>query len=72
MWFDVEERYKTIQETEGRDNSRLRFDVEERYKTIPRTDSPDGPELWFDVEERYKTIKLVGIELVSQDVKNQR
>ena len=34
LWFDVEERYKTIQEDFELEAKELWFDVEERYKTI--------------------------------------
>ena len=34
LWFDVEERYKTIEPKTRILKSMLWFDVEERYKTI--------------------------------------
>ena len=34
LWFDVEERYKTIDTSKPTDGEQLWFDVEERYKTI--------------------------------------
>ena len=34
LWFDVEERYKTIKQTLRGLAKGLWFDVEERYKTI--------------------------------------
>ena len=36
LWFDVEERYKTMKQAEYNDEAELWFDVEERYKTISR------------------------------------
>ncbi len=56
LWFDVEERYKTIYQSQYETHQQLWFDVEERYKTIERLSSEDSRQLWFDVEERYKTI----------------
>ena len=34
LWFDVEERYKTIEKAGFATANELWFDVEERYKTI--------------------------------------
>ena len=34
LWFDVEERYKTISPSSALRHVQLWFDVEERYKTI--------------------------------------
>ena len=34
LWFDVEQRYKTILHPEKMAAIRLWFDVEQRYKTI--------------------------------------
>jgi len=56
LWFDVEERYKTIRDHRRRATARLWFDVEERYKTISFIGLCAYVMLWFDVEERYKTM----------------
>ena len=57
LWFDVEERYKTICIKEIERLNALWFDVEERYKTIFDSYLVILSKLWFDVEERYKTIR---------------
>ena len=52
LWFDVEQRYKTMGLALYEMNGTLWFDVEQRYKTMqPAVCSPEG-ELWFDVEQR--------------------
>ncbi len=56
LWFDVEERYKTMSSNGLQAATRLWFDVEERYKTIEKCKRTIYQGLWFDVEERYKTI----------------
>ena len=58
LWFDVEQRYKTIQWLYPGAGLRLWFDVEQRYKTILPYYQKVMAELWFDVEQRYKTIRL--------------
>ena len=56
LWFDVEQRYKTIKCFEEVMQMSLWFDVEQRYKTIRLWAIANIDMLWFDVEQRYKTI----------------
>ena len=56
MWFDVEQRYKTITTSLWMAPSVLWFDVEQRYKTIYGAVAECRGTLWFDVEQRYKTM----------------
>ena len=59
LWFDVEQRYKTISLSSSHEDMQLWFDVEQRYKTILENNNITKQLLWFDVEQRYKTIIIV-------------
>ena len=56
LWFDVEQRYNSIQFFNLVIVALLWFDVEQRYNSIKKGMDDSQITLWFDVEQRYNSI----------------